>query len=100
MAPAVVHVSPHPDDEAVGCPAALLHLRDRGWQVINVVSSLGFGPQWPRRRAEAEAAAALEGFIPIFLDPPLEISVGDDLALAAARIADELPAIVAEHGAS
>jgi LmbE family N-acetylglucosaminyl deacetylase len=100
MAPSVVHVSPHPDDEAVGCPAALLHLRDRGWQVINVVASLGFEPQWPRRRAEAEAASALEGFVTVFLDPPLEISVGDDLALAAARIADELPGIVAEHGAS
>jgi LmbE family N-acetylglucosaminyl deacetylase len=100
MAPCVVHVSPHPDDEAVGCPASLLHLRDRGWRVVNVVSSLGFKSQWPRRREEAEAASALEGFIPVFLDPPLEISVDDDLARATARIADELPAIVAEHGAS
>jgi LmbE family N-acetylglucosaminyl deacetylase len=100
MAPAVVHVSPHPDDEAIGCPAALLHLRDRGWQVINVVASLGFPEQWARRRAEAEQAAALEGFVATFLDPPLEISLGDDLAHAADRVAEELPRIVTDYGAS
>ncbi len=100
MAPAVVHVSPHPDDEAVGCPAALLHLKDRGWQVVNVVCSLGFRHQWERRRAETEEASAREGFIPVFIDPPLDISLGDDLALAAGRLAGVLPGIVAEYGAS
>ena len=36
---------PHPDDEAVGCPGALLHLRDRGWTVVSVIASLGFEGQ-------------------------------------------------------
>ncbi|HEY1828409.1 MAG TPA: PIG-L family deacetylase [Acidimicrobiales bacterium] len=100
MAPTVVHLAPHPDDEAVGCPASLLHLRDRGWRVVSVISSLGFASQWPRRRAEAEEASARAGFVPLFLDPPLGISLTDDLEGATARVAAELPGIVAEYEAS
>ncbi len=100
MAPTVVHVAPHPDDEAVGCPGALLHLLDRGWTVVSVVASLGFSGQWDRRRAEAEEAARRASFVPVFLDPPLDIDLDADLALATRRIATELPAIVREHEAS
>ncbi len=100
MAPTVVHVAPHPDDEAVGCPAALLHLRDRGWQVVSIISSLGFPSQWERRRAEAEEASIRAGFTPVFLDPPLDISLGDDLTRAIDRVATEVPAIALEYGAS
>ncbi len=100
MAPTVVHVAPHPDDEAVGCPGSLLHLLDRGWTVVSVVASLGFAEQWARRRGEAEEAARRAGFVPVFLDPPLHIDLDADLALATRRIATELPAIVHEHGAS
>lgn len=100
MAPTVVHVAPHPDDEAVGCPAALLHLHDRGWRVVSVISSLGFPPQWTRRRAESEQASARAGFVPVFLDPPLEISLTDDLEGATGRVAEELPRLVAEYEAS
>jgi LmbE family N-acetylglucosaminyl deacetylase len=100
MSPTVVHVAPHPDDEAVGCPGALLHLLDRGWQVVSVIASLGFPDQWARRRAEAEEASERGGFLPVILDPPLNISIGDDLALAAHRVSVELPRIVVEHGAS
>ncbi len=100
MVPTVVHVAPHPDDEAVGCPGALLHLRDRGWRVVSVIASLGFPEQRDRRRAEAEEASRRAGFVPVFLDPPLDISVGDDLALATVRVATEVPGIVAEYDAS
>jgi LmbE family N-acetylglucosaminyl deacetylase len=100
MAPALVHLSPHPDDEAVGCPGALLHLADRGWRVVNVVTSLGFPRQHERRRAETTEASARSGFEALFLDPPLDISIGDDLAAATARVAAELPGIVADCGAS
>jgi LmbE family N-acetylglucosaminyl deacetylase len=100
MSPAVVHVAPHPDDEAVGCPASLLHLHDRGWTVISVIASLGFEDQQARRRAEAEEASARAGFVPVFLDPPLTLDLDADLAHATHRIATELPAIVEEHKAS
>jgi LmbE family N-acetylglucosaminyl deacetylase len=99
MAPTVVHLAPHPDDEAVGCPGALLHLRDRGWRVVSVIASLGFPDQWERRRAEAEEASRRAGFVPVFLSPPLNISVGDDLALATDRVTTELSQIVAEYDA-
>ncbi len=100
MSPAVVHVAPHPDDEAVGCPASLLHLHDRGWTVVSVIASLGFEDQHPRRRTEAEEASRRAGFVPVFLDPPLILDLDADLETATHRIATELPTIVEEHGAT
>jgi LmbE family N-acetylglucosaminyl deacetylase len=100
VTPTVLHVAPHPDDEAVGCPASLLHLLDRGWTVISVVSSLGFSEQWERRRAEAKEAAVRAGFMPVFLDPPLNLDLDADLAHATGRVAAEIPQLVQEYGAS
>jgi LmbE family N-acetylglucosaminyl deacetylase len=99
VSPTVLHVAPHPDDEAVGSPAALLHLRDRGWTVVSVISSLGFEGQWERRRAEAMDASERAGFVPVFLDPPLNLNVDADLELATHRLAIELPPLVKEHDA-
>jgi LmbE family N-acetylglucosaminyl deacetylase len=100
MSPTVVHVAPHPDDEALGCPGALLHLLDRGWKVVSVLASQGFPDQYERRRAEFEEASRRARFVPVVLDPPLDISLPDDLEGATARVANELPAILEEHGAS
>jgi LmbE family N-acetylglucosaminyl deacetylase len=100
MSPTVVHVAPHPDDEAIGAPGALLHLHDRGWRVVSVIAGLGFPDQRERRRGEAEEASRRAGFLPIFLDPPLAISLDDDLAGATDRVATELPKIVADYEAS
>jgi len=100
VAPTVLHVAPHPDDEAFGCPGALLHLRDRGWRVVSVIASLGFEEQRGRRRTEAEEASRRAGFHPVFLDPPLNLDLDGDLAGAVHRVATELPAIVQGHGAS
>jgi LmbE family N-acetylglucosaminyl deacetylase len=99
MAPTVVHIAPHPDDEAVGCPGALLHLHDRGWTVVSVIASLGFEGQWDRRRAEAQEASERAGFVPVFLDPPLNLDLEADRAAATQRLATELPGIIEEHGA-
>src|ERR1039458_1904918 len=100
MSPTVVHLAPHPDDEALGCPGVLLHLRDRGWQVVSVIASLGFPDQWERRRAEFVEASQRAKFVPVFLNPPLDISLHDDLARATDRVATELPDIVTAYDAS
>ena len=100
MSPTVVHVAPHPDDEALGSPGALLHLLDRGWRVVSVLASLGFPEQRERRRAEFEEASRRAQFVPVILDPPLDLSLPDDLAQATERVALELPRILDEYGAS
>jgi LmbE family N-acetylglucosaminyl deacetylase len=58
----VLHVSPHPDDEALGAPATLLLLRAAGWRVVNLIAGLGVREHADRRRAEAIDAAARAGF--------------------------------------
>src|ERR1700720_1187093 len=100
MAPTVVHVAPHPDDEAIGCPGALLHLLDRGWSVVSVIASLGFPDQWERRRAGAGGASRGANLGVFFPAPPLGISLEDDLELATRRVAAELPRVVEDHRAS
>jgi LmbE family N-acetylglucosaminyl deacetylase len=100
MSPTLVHVAPHPDDEALGCPGALLHLLDRGWQVVSVGVSLGLPQDWERRRAEFVEASRRANFMPVLFEPPVGISRHDDLAAATERVALELPGIVVAHGAS
>jgi LmbE family N-acetylglucosaminyl deacetylase len=100
MSPTVLHVAPHPDDDALGCPGALLHLRDRGWQIVSVLASLGFPAQQERRRAEFEEASRRAEFVPVVLDPPLDISLPDDLGQATDRVAFELPQIAFEYDAT
>ncbi|MFL6146525.1 MAG: PIG-L deacetylase family protein [Pseudonocardiaceae bacterium] len=65
-----LHLSPHPDDEAIGCPVALLKLKDSGWAVINVVLTQGSPGQESRRRAEAEEAGRRADLGLLFPDPP------------------------------
>lgn len=66
-----LHLSPHPDDEAIGCPVALRKLKDSGWTVINVVITRGEPGQESRRCAEAKEAAKRANFDLYFLEPPL-----------------------------
>jgi LmbE family N-acetylglucosaminyl deacetylase len=93
----VIHVSPHPDDEAIGAPATLLALVDAGWTVINLAVSLGRENQRARRRAELEESCERLGFGLLVLDPPAGISASDDLAEARATIADAIGAVIAAH---
>ena len=98
----VVHLSPHPDDEAVGAPAALMALRDAGAQIVNVACGLGRPADHERRRAEVGEACARARFGLRILEPPLAISRGDNLVQAErvltralSELCDELdPAIV------
>jgi hypothetical protein len=68
--------------------------------VVSVLTSQGFPSQWDRRKAEFSEASVRAGFVPVFLEPPLGISLTDDLALASDRVAAELPGIVATHDAT
>jgi LmbE family N-acetylglucosaminyl deacetylase len=86
----VLHVSPHPDDELLGCPAVLFALSDAGHQVTNLTVSLGRPADQERRAAELSEAAARTGFRLRALDPPLGIGRDDDRAAAQATLTHEL----------
>jgi LmbE family N-acetylglucosaminyl deacetylase len=58
----VLHVSPHPDDEALGAPATLLLLQHAGWKIVNLLVSTGRSDDEARRRHEAVDAAARAGW--------------------------------------
>lgn len=85
----VLHFSPHPDDEALGAPATLLALRERGWRVINVLVSRGREEDHARRTAEAEEAAARSGFELVLLSTSVSISSDADADRSSMRLAQE-----------
>lgn len=94
-----LHVSPHPDDEVLGCGATLLGLRAAGWRVVNLACGLGRPAQWDSRRAELAAAVAALGIEGVVADPPVAMSAGDDLGAAEDRVADLVAATAAGIGA-
>jgi LmbE family N-acetylglucosaminyl deacetylase len=81
----VLHVAPHPDDEAIGAPATLLRMLAAGHRVVNLACSLGRPDQEERRSREVAEACRRAGFELEILDPPLRLS-GDDQQ----RLADEV----------
>jgi LmbE family N-acetylglucosaminyl deacetylase len=58
----VLHLAPHPDDEAIGAGATLLALRAAGHRVVNLAVTLGRPEQEARRRREVETACERAGF--------------------------------------
>lgn len=92
---AVLHVAPHPDDELLGAPAALMAMRDAGHRVVNLACSLGHPDQHERRQAELENACRRAGFELQILQPPVAISRDDDEAVARRRLVEVLLASVA-----
>jgi hypothetical protein len=83
----VLHVSPHPDDEAIAAPATLLAMKAAGHRVLNLLVSLGRPEDADRRRAEAEEAEKRLGFELRVHDPPLRLSRGEGLAADEERLA-------------
>lgn len=72
--PVVLHVSPHPDDEVLGCGATLCALRDTGWTVVNLACSLGRPEDRARRSLELSDALAILGFVGRVADPLIDLS--------------------------
>ena len=91
-----LHVSAHPDDEALGAPGALHLLRRDGWAVVNVIVSLGRPPDQDRRRAEAVAAGRRAGYEVRVLEPPIELSRTGDQVSAVRKISRELTRLIAD----
>jgi LmbE family N-acetylglucosaminyl deacetylase len=81
-----LHLSPHPDDEAIGAPASLLSLREAGHRVINLACSLGGPGQARRRRKEVQLACERAGFELQVHEPPLRIGGHDDRDAAQRRL--------------
>jgi LmbE family N-acetylglucosaminyl deacetylase len=98
---AVLHLSPHPDDELIGAPATLMALRDAGWRVVNLACGLGAPEQQRRREEELREACRRADFELIVPEPVPPLSSDDptaawqDVMVAIAAALDAVvPAIV------
>ena len=79
----VLHLAPHPDDEAIGAGATLLALQAAGHRVVNLAVTLGRAEQAARRLGEIERACERAGFELVVHSPRR------DLATAVASLIDE-----------
>jgi LmbE family N-acetylglucosaminyl deacetylase len=93
---AVLHLSPHPDDELLGAPATLMALRDAGWRVVNLACGLGAPEQHRRREGELREACHRAGFELLLPEPPPPLSGDGDPAAAHAALAEAIAAAVDE----
>jgi LmbE family N-acetylglucosaminyl deacetylase len=100
QAPAVLSISPHPDDELLGAPATLMALRDSGWRVVNLACSLGRTEDRERRRAELSEACRRAGFDLAIPDGIPPIGPDDDLAVAQTALATVIAETAAQIGAT
>ncbi len=92
----LAHISPHPDDEALGSPSVLLALRQNGWKVVNLVVSMGRPQQRERRSGEAVLAAKVAGFELRTPLPPIGLSGTDDLEKGFDRTRSEVLTLLEE----
>jgi LmbE family N-acetylglucosaminyl deacetylase len=88
--PKVLHLAPHPDDEALAACGTLLQLRDAGWNVVNLACSLGRSGRAARRREELVEACGRAGFELRTTAESVALSSDDDLTLAERRLTDEI----------
>jgi LmbE family N-acetylglucosaminyl deacetylase len=94
---AVLHISPHPDDEVLGAGATLLILRSHGWDVTTLACSFGRPEQAGRRRAELLDACARAGFQLRETAGEIPISASADLGAAQKHLAAEFRRALMEH---
>ncbi len=91
---AVLSVSPHPDDELLGAPGALMALRDAGRRVVNLACSLGRPADRARRPEELVEACRRARFELLIPDGIPPIGPSDDLALAQRALSAAIAAAV------
>ena len=101
MTRTALHVSPHPDDEILGCGATLLALQAAGWRVVNLACGLGRHGDEDRRRGELDAAIGVLGIEGMVASPPVQMSSsgGDDLVAAEEEVVRLVGTAAAELGA-
>jgi len=73
-APVALLLSPHPDDELLGCPAHLFALRDSGWRIVDFALSLGREERQVERAAELAEACSRAGFELVVAPPGRRIA--------------------------
>lgn len=88
--PVLAHISPHPDDEALGSPGVLLAMQRAGWHVVNFVATMGRPEQRRRRSNEAACAARAADFELRSPLEPIGLSSTDDLEVGFDRTCSEL----------
>ncbi len=99
MALTVLHVAPHPDDEALGAPCTLLRLVDAGARVVVVACGLGRPSDHARRLRELQEATVTGGFELLVRDPPAALASNDDLFAAQAALTPWLVDLINAHDA-
>ena len=93
----LLHIAPHCDDELIGAPAILMGLRDHGWSIVNLVSSLGSPDQRNRRSREVELACQKAGFeLKIFQKPLDDPIAEDDFQASVRRSVAEISQVIEE----
>ncbi|MCY3617581.1 MAG: PIG-L family deacetylase [Acidimicrobiaceae bacterium] len=92
----LAHISPHPDDEALGSPGVLLALQRTGWRVVNFVVTMGRPEHRERRSREAACAARTAGFELRTPREPIGLSSADDLSLGFDRVRSEVRSLLDE----
>lgn len=93
----ILHLAPHPDDEAIGAPATLLELRAGGHHVINHPCSFGRAEQVETRRAELAEACRRAGFELDREARGFPLSSGDDLVAAQHGLTEEVRERIADR---
>lgn len=92
----LAHLSPHPDDEALGSPSVLFALQESGWRIVNFVATMGRPGERERRSREAACAADVAGFELRTPHQPVGLSSRDDLELGFERIRSEVSCLLGE----
>jgi LmbE family N-acetylglucosaminyl deacetylase len=94
----LLHLAPHPDDEATAAPGIMLQLRAGGHRIVNLACGLGRPEDRERREAEVRESCRRSGFELIVPEDPGELGQADDLAAAPAELEVLIGTVVRQEG--